>query len=198
MKNKIEDCIKEFCLEFLESPYLCYTEHGLHARFYHKLLEKLGEANTIVDFQGKKLCIVQKEYPTSTSLGKSRRQNWDISIINKDNIKKGKQYDDLMLDAVVEFGLNASEKHLEGDIGRLTHKDANLINPFIVHLCRISKNFSKRDIGNNNKKNLSIGAIKKIYDKAAENKESNLVIYFGKTDEIWRIDKKGEQEISQK
>ncbi len=33
IENIVKDTIKEFCHEFLQSPYICYTEHGLHAFF---------------------------------------------------------------------------------------------------------------------------------------------------------------------
>jgi hypothetical protein len=34
--------IREFCLGFLDSPYLCYTEHGLHALLYTMLYNLNG------------------------------------------------------------------------------------------------------------------------------------------------------------
>ena len=35
--DSVRSTAKEFCLEFVQNPYLCYTEHGLHARFYAML-----------------------------------------------------------------------------------------------------------------------------------------------------------------
>ena len=29
----VEQALQAFCLDFLVEPYLCYTEHGLHALF---------------------------------------------------------------------------------------------------------------------------------------------------------------------
>jgi hypothetical protein len=36
-----ESTLVEFCKEFVEHPYLCYTEHGLHALFFARLYERL-------------------------------------------------------------------------------------------------------------------------------------------------------------
>ena len=76
-----EFALVEFCKEFIEHPYLCYTEHGLHALFFARLYEKLPKSMRYFDFHKHRVCVIQKEYPTDHSLGKSRRQNWDISVI---------------------------------------------------------------------------------------------------------------------
>ena len=37
----IESALIDFSKEFANSPYLSYTEHGLHAQFYHDFVNKL-------------------------------------------------------------------------------------------------------------------------------------------------------------
>lgn len=144
--------ISEFCLEFIEEPYLCYTEHGLHALFFTKLFNAFPEDDRYVRWLGNQVCVVQKEYPTAEKLGKPRRQHWDISVIKKPPESQysalPQSYDRLKLAAVVEFGMNERKDHLIDDIERVCHHDANLENGFVVHLYRLSKpgaRYSNRD-----------------------------------------------------
>jgi hypothetical protein len=146
----IELVTSEFCQDFVRDPYLCYTEHGLHALYFTKLYNELSEDNKFVNWMGERVCILQKEYPTQGRLGKPQRQHWDIAVI-KDPPESENQtfsYDYLRLSAVVEFGLNEDEAHLVDDIERLCHPDANLEQGILVHLYRLSKagrRFSNRD-----------------------------------------------------
>ena len=71
----------KFCKDFVEHPYRCYTEHGLHALFYTKLYNALPEPALYRDVGGREMCVIQKEYPTHDSIGRSRRQHWDIAVI---------------------------------------------------------------------------------------------------------------------
>ncbi len=171
MKNTIEATIIEFCREFIEKPYLCYTEHGLHARFYYLLSIAFSNEGLplIGKFQDKDVCLIQKEYPTEGNLGKARRQNWDISIIDYENARieaipglnnKQCDYDYLKLHSVIEFGLNAGverkpdknnlqddmieQEHLFDDIDRLS-KTCHVKNKYIIHTYRLSKGNSSRD-----------------------------------------------------
>jgi lipopolysaccharide biosynthesis regulator YciM len=41
VNEKVEQTIRKFVCEFIEDPYICYTEHGQHARFYQMLYEAL-------------------------------------------------------------------------------------------------------------------------------------------------------------
>ena len=134
--------IIRFCAEFIENPYLCYTEHGQHALFYTKLYNALSLEQRYTTWQGQKVCVVQKEYPTAGGLGKPHRQHWDIAVIRTpaESIPtECSGYDYLKLAAVVEFGMNEAAEHLKDDIERLCHQEANLIQGFIVHLYRLSK-----------------------------------------------------------
>src|SRR3954447_26664882 len=70
-----------FCNVTIDHPYRCYTEHGLHALFYTKLYNALPEAARYSDVGGREMCVIQKEYPTDDSIGRSRRQHWDIAVI---------------------------------------------------------------------------------------------------------------------
>ena len=57
-------------------------------------------------------------------------------------------YDYLKLFAAIEFGMNEAREHLEDDINRLCHPEANLEHGFIVHLYCLSESsnlFSGRD-----------------------------------------------------
>jgi hypothetical protein len=54
--------IVAFCKEFLSEPYLCYTEHGLHALFFTRLYMALPEALRYRRWNTNKVCTIQKEY----------------------------------------------------------------------------------------------------------------------------------------
>ncbi|TEU10727.1 MAG: hypothetical protein E3J21_25555 [Anaerolineales bacterium] len=139
--EKVRVVAADFCTEFVKNPYLCYTEHGLHALFYTKLYNALAPAERYAEWAGRRVCVIQKEYPTARSLGKSRRQNWDIAVIKTPpESLSGRQpsYDYLRLAAVVELGMNEAREHFEDDLSRLCHPGANLKNGFIIHLYRIS------------------------------------------------------------
>jgi len=144
--DAVRQVIKQFCLEFVTDPYLCYTEHGQHALFYTKLYNALPADQRYTSWQGRRLCAIQKEYPTADPLGESQRQHWDISAIKSPpECAEGKEpsYDYLKLAAVVEFGMNAKEEHLRKDIKRLCHPNANLEQGFIIHLYRLSEQGAK-------------------------------------------------------
>ncbi len=149
--DTVRQTIIQFCAEFIEHPYLCYTEHGQHALFYARLYNALPLEHRYTTWQGKKVSVVQKEYSTAGKLGRIKRQHWDIAVIKTpaEGIEaKSPPYDYLKLAAVVEFGMNATLQHLEGDVDRLIHREANVLHGFIIHLHRLSKSstqFSNRD-----------------------------------------------------
>jgi len=151
----LKQTIKQFTLEFIEEPYLCYTEHGLHARFLTKLYNDLPAKQRYFEWEEKQVSVIQKEYPTTTDLGRSKRSHWDISLIKKPFEitlpEKPMQYDFFRLLAAVEFGMNPPIKHLRNDIDRLCHPQANVENPFLVHLYRLTdpgQQNSRRDLAN--------------------------------------------------
>jgi hypothetical protein len=129
----VRQAIEVFCVEFVNHPYLCYTEHGQHAMFYTRLYNLLPEEERYVSYQNQRVCILQKEYPTATNLGKSQRQHWDVSVLSTPPTSQSRKegYDYLPLLASIEFGLNATEEHLKDDIERLGHADANVTQWFI-------------------------------------------------------------------
>jgi hypothetical protein len=151
MLETIRETIDEFCLDFVAHPYLCYTEHGQHALFYTKLYNRISKKQRYITYKHQRVCIIQKEYPTAGKLGKPQRQHWDIAVLNPSQEgapHKVLSYDYLKLFAVIEFGMNESQEHLQDDIQRLYHPDANLVYSFIVHLYRLSESgnlFSGRD-----------------------------------------------------
>jgi len=143
---------RQFCLEFIERPYLCYTEHGQHALFYTRLYNALPPTQRYTTWYDHKVCVVQKEYPTAGDLNKPQRQHWDIAVIKTPPESQATgpagSYDYLRLAAVVEFGMNESIDHLQDDIDRLSHADANVDQGLVIHLHRLSKpgaKLSERD-----------------------------------------------------
>ena len=193
--NIIKNTIKEFCLEFLQSPYICYTEHGLHAFFYHKLYSRIPEDKKYIQLEKESICIIQKEYPTASNLGKSKRQHWDIAVIEsppKNFLDKHLPYDYLSLNSVIEFGMNNNRDHLREDIRRLSHPDSNVTNKYIIQLYRISEpKFSNRDLSPKSKKILKLNDVKNLV------KGRNVEIYFGivnstqkQENGLWQINNK--------
>jgi hypothetical protein len=168
VNDTIKAIIREFICEFIQHPYLSYTEHGQHARFYHMLYEALEPHQRYLTCMGQKVCAIQKEYPTAGNLGKPQRQHWDIAIIKspaKCATEKKPFYDYLKLEAIVEFGMNEAKDHLEDDIERVSHNDANADHRYIVHLYRLSKSgnrLSMRDWSPSSKRILKAADIKKM------------------------------------
>ena len=78
----VRQVTKQFCLDFVKDPYLCYTEHGLHALLFTKLFNALPhDQRYALHDDHRQVCVIQKEYPTAHDLDKSKRQHWDISVI---------------------------------------------------------------------------------------------------------------------
>ena len=122
-------------------PYLCYTEHGLHALFYTHLFNALAPTDRYLLWHGQLVCAIQKEYPTADALGKPQRQHWDVAVIrNPPQCLAGMphSYDYLRLAAVIEFGLNEASDHLEDDIQRLSHPGGDVDQGYFVHLYRLT------------------------------------------------------------
>ena len=162
----LKQCIKDFCKEYIKNPYLCYTEHGIHALFFTRLFNTLSPDQRYFPWKNFQMCTIQKEYPTAADLDKSRRQHWDIALIkNPPESKDENSFDYFKLAGVVEFGLNEAIEHLKDDIDRLCHHEANVEHPFIVHLYRLSQSVSKlsnRDWVNESKRIVSIDDVCKI------------------------------------
>jgi hypothetical protein len=138
--------VEDFCREFVIDPYLCYTEHGQHALFFAQLYAMLAPEDRYTVWQGHRLCVLQKEYPTATALGKSKRQHWDVALIKTPPSSispAAASYDYLRLLAAVEFAMNATPDHLKDDIRRLCHPEANTDHPFVVHFYRLSPSDSR-------------------------------------------------------
>ena len=168
MLERIQETIKAFCLEFVRNPYLCYTEHGQHALFYSMLFNELPEKQRHITWDGQKVCVIQKEYPTAGKLEKPQRQQWDIMVLKSppESIVEGVgSYDYLKLFAVIEFGMNEAKAHLEDDIERLCHSEADLEHALIEHLYRCSESgnlFSGRDWSPKSPRILSIDELQKL------------------------------------
>lgn len=150
------DTLEEFLREFVENPYLCYTEHGQHALFFARLFQKLPKKYAAFPFDGRtfETCLVQKEYPTATKVGKdSKRQHWDISLLkvgedvlqrNQLSISRRKEpLDDLELTAVAEFGMNTQIEHLIDDYLRVSHPSVSITDRYVVQFYRISESNNK-------------------------------------------------------
>jgi len=144
--DKVRQSLDDFCVEFVKSPYLCYTEHGLHVRFCSILSERLTEQEMYGKLGDDTVCVIQKEYRTAHNLGKSKCQHWDVAVLRDPLTASSKpEYDHLMIEAAIEFGLNEGKKHLCEDIRRLSHPLSNVESGFAVHLYRVSESMSKRD-----------------------------------------------------
>ncbi len=144
----LEHTLTDFVRNFIEHPYDAYTEHGQHALFYADLLHRIPPGERYACCQGRRICVLQKEYPTAHHLGKPRRQHWDVALLKTPLESANCSYDYLRLSAVVEFGLNEMETHLADDVARLCHCGANVEHRYVVHLYRLSapgKQFSGRD-----------------------------------------------------
>ena len=194
MLELIRKTIIKFCQDFVNNPYLCYTEHGQHALYYSMLYKAIPEEQRYIICNNQKVCIIQKEYPTAGKLGKPQRQHWDIAILNSTQESKydnASSYDYLKLFAAIEFGMNEAREHLEDDIRRLSHNESNVEHGFIVHLYRLSESgnrFSHRDWSSKSPRIMSKGDIRQLsIGKAVE-------IYLGLYDStgvypqgIWKI-----------
>ncbi len=183
VNNKVKETIRKFVYEFIKRPYLCYTEHGQHARFYQMLYEALAPTERYVTC-GQEVCVIQKEYPTAGNLGKPRRQHWDIAIIKSPvEVAPGKKhfYDYLKLEAIVEFGMNEAKDHLQDDIKRVCHDDANTDHRYIIHLYRLSKagnQFSMRDWSPSSKQILTVAEVKEMIPVG-----KSVIIFYGMYDD---------------
>lgn len=130
---------RQFYADFVAALYVGYTEHGQHAYFFALLYAALPKSSRYIQFNGHRLCVIQKEYPTATNHGRSQRQHWDISVIKVSPPTANLTgYDYLPLQAVAEFGMNEDIDHLTNDIDRLTHREANVSDKFAFHLYRFS------------------------------------------------------------
>lgn len=177
----LEKTLSSFSKEFIKSPYLCYTEHGLHARFYAQLISALPKEYLYTDVDNREICSIQKEYRTWNNLGKSKRQNWDIAVIDTASISSqgNIDHDYLPLFSVIEFGLNELLAHLVDDIDRLDHKDANISGKrFIAHFYRLSDKFTRRELSPKSKKILTVAKVKELLKYT----KSKIDIYFGVSD----------------
>ncbi len=147
-KGTVEAVLRDFLRLFISNPYLCYTEHGLHALFYAHLYNALGQESLYFNFKGHIVCALQKEYATAHKLEKAKRQHWDIALIHKPENSDDIDYDMMPLAAVFEFGMNSNLEHLIDDIQRVGHERANADHRYVVHLYRLSEaktRFSGRD-----------------------------------------------------
>ena len=174
--------VVRFCQDFIQHPYLCYTEHGQHALFYTMLFNALPDDQRTATWEDRKINLLQKEYPTSGKLDKPTRQHWDIALLHTplEAIPgRSPAYDHLQLAAVVEFGMNATPDHLKEDIRRLSHRCAHVRQGFVVHLYRLSppgEPFSGRDWS------AGSGRILKVHDVAELSKGASVEIYHGMVD----------------
>ncbi|MGG1400167.1 hypothetical protein ABE288_20445 [Bacillus salipaludis] len=187
----VNSSIEQFCKDFIDNPYLCYTEHGIHAYFYNILFQNLAPEQRYIDIGSHKVCVLQKEYPTNHNLDKSKRQNWDIAVINAKQLNFP-SYDHLELDSVIEFGLNEPLEHLQDDLNRILHSKANVTNKFLVHLHRLSgfgnDRISRRDWSQKSKRIVMLEEIINIC------KDTDSVIYYAMFDSselfqngVWKI-----------
>jgi hypothetical protein len=142
----VNEVLESLTTEFIANPYLCYTEQGFHALFFTMLFNRLPPEDRYSQLGDKKVSIIQKEYPTFHKLKDTKRGHWDIAVLEAPLVPlKAPSYDYLKVDSAVEFGLNESLRHLEGDIKRLNDMESNVTHKFIAHFYRLSEAESFRD-----------------------------------------------------
>jgi len=178
----VRHTIIRFCHEFVEDPCLCYTERGQHSLFYTMLFNVLPEDRRYATCNGRRLCVLQNEYRTASDLSKSRRQHWDIALLQRPLQAvpdRPPAYDHLKLAAAVEFGMNVGQKHLMEDIRRLSHPEAHVGQGFVMHLYRLSQPgalFSNRDWSPNSKRILTPHRVSQLA------RDTQVEIYYGMHD----------------
>lgn len=199
MGRLVERAAEGFCKQFLRSPYLCYTEHGLQALFFYDLMSMLPEGRRFSEWKGKKVCVVQRQYRTPDNLGRSTAQHWDLVALRTplESLPPRKTcYDFLGLSAIVEFGLNPVREHLVDDIDRLAHGSVSADRKFIIHLYRLSapgKRFSERDLTPKSSQIVKVKQAQECLD--ARRKDPGITIFYGMSDltgvfgsQLWRLE----------
>ncbi len=194
--------IKEFGRQFMRTPYLSYTEQGQHAQFFSMLLDAFPPEHRYFDFSGQRICTIQNEYPTATTLGKPQRQHWDVAIVKtppEPVMGKNPPYDYFKLVLAVEFGLNEAQEHLQDDLERLSHPGANIDCGFVVHFYRLSAPgalFSNRDWSSHSKRILRPEQVAGMVKDSSRCRE--IEILYGMCDPtgqhksgLWWIDQNG-------
>jgi hypothetical protein len=142
----VNETLEALTKEFIVNPYLCYTEQGFHALFFWMLFNRLPDDERYSQLGDKKVSTVQKEYPTFHKLKDAKRGHWDIVALRRPLTPlKAPPFDFLKVDSAVEFGLNESIRHLKADVKRLTDRESNVTNKFLVHFYRLSDSESHRD-----------------------------------------------------
>jgi hypothetical protein len=173
----VADTIERFCEEFVENPYLCYTEHGFHALLFHELFEGLSKHGVDLyrpfktEEMGKEemVCLLQKEYRGLRKFSRREQEesretcaHWDIALFDPSlerrtgsSILKLPVYDSFKLHSVIELGFNNEPGHLDLDIERLDRERRGIRHMHILNLCRIGsrkvsvRNWTpKREINN--------------------------------------------------
>ena len=181
----VRGTIEGLCLEFAEQPYICYTEHGLHALFFSRLYNALPEDLRYFEWDGRRVCAIQKEYATADNLGKSKRQHWDIAVLrNPPATRRENPYDFFEIEAAVEFGLNASKAHLLEDMRRLSHRFSNVRTGYAVHLYRVSEGLSKRDLSPRSTRIWPGESAAKREELLAEVRKTEVMVYYVVVDEM--------------
>jgi hypothetical protein len=174
----VSEVLESLTKQFVVNPYLCYTEQGFHALFFCMLFNRLPADERYLLLGDKKVSIIQKEYPTAHRLKDSRRGHWDIAILQKPlSSMKYPAYDFLKVDSAVEFGLNESMHHLEGDIKRLNDTESNVAHKFIAHFYRLSQAESLRDWNPSSKRIVSLEEVAKRV------KGTDIVAYYALVDQ---------------
>jgi hypothetical protein len=184
----VEETIDDFCIFFFKNPYVEYSEHGIHALFFHQLYENFNsnEIPRYGHYLNEQVCLIQKEYRMSGKCGGTKAAHWDVCVLkeplesrNDTNIQiksRPNSYDFLEINSIIEFGLKANLSHLNNDVDRLCHPECKARGKFIVHLERFSDSFSQRDFPLNSKNELPTKA--QMIDLT---KNNNVIIYYVRT-----------------
>lgn len=202
-KEQAMEVVRWFAADFLREPHRCYTEHGIHALFFSHLLSKLSPHERFFDLRGRQVCVLQKEYPTATKLGRSKRQHWDVALAQPPNESSTDAYpmDSLRLELVFEFGLNEDAEHLHDDLERLSHPEANVEWPVAVHLQRLNQRaemLSNRDRSPRSVKNLRLEDV-----VALQSQYPSVSVIFANVDftgsseaGVWEVSRRGVRSLA--
>lgn len=195
-----ERAAEAFCREYVMSPYLCCTEQGLHALFFHELLGMLPEGERYADWKGRRVCIVQKGYRAPGDLGRATAQHWDVAVLKRPlepTAGHRSGYDSLRTAAVVEFGMNAGADRLKDCIARLSHPSVQGQAKYIVHLYRLSspgRRVSARDLTPKSAQVAKVQEAQSLLDAAR--RDPGITLFYGMSDltrtygsQLWRLER---------
>jgi len=145
VKLLLEAAIDSLIDNFIAEPYLHRVEHSMHCELYsmlsvHRSLQGIYPIGNSL----KKTGLIHKEWPEKIvrKEKKERRGNFDLAILNPENILKADietfTSGRIEPDFAIEMGLNYNLDHLTNDAYKL--KNSGIIKyGYLIHLLQPSK-----------------------------------------------------------